>query len=157
MQCLQTPQSAVCQRGANIAVVAMTHAGIHWRHGLPPPILMPCFAWPHHYDLHQLCRSPTHTPSRPHIHPPSCAAYAGHTVLNLLFPWRFASHNKALKPLVADLPAEQRAAAEAAGRNAGIEVVTARWAEAFKLKGRAGRHGWAALWLLVPAHKNPSI
>ncbi|PRW60432.1 PAP2 superfamily [Chlorella sorokiniana] len=53
------------------------------------------------------------------------AAYAGHAVLKQLFPWRFASYDKALKPLIADLSEEQRTSAEKVGRDAAIEVLTA--------------------------------
>ncbi len=47
-------------------------------------------------------------------------------MLKQLFPWRFAKLDKALKPLIADLPEEQRTAAEKAGRDAAIEVLTTR-------------------------------
>lgn len=61
---------------------------------------------------------------------PAAAAYAGHTALNLLFPWRFNELDKALQPLIADLPADQRAAAEEVGRTAAIGVISTRWAGA---------------------------
>ncbi|KAI7845827.1 hypothetical protein COHA_000737 [Chlorella ohadii] len=59
------------------------------------------------------------------------AAYAGHAVLKQLFPWRFAKLDKALKPLIADLPEEQRTAAEKAGRDAAIEVLTTSLRDGF--------------------------
>lgn len=62
----------------------------------------------------------------PHRPPFASAAYAGHAVLKQLFPWRFSSLDKAIKPLVADLTEEQRTAAEQVGRDAAIEVLTAR-------------------------------
>lgn len=81
------------------------------------------------------CCSPPHTaiPPGPVPHltipprPPfASAAYAGHAVLKQLFPWRFSSLDRAIKPLVADLTEEQRTAAVQVGRDAAIEVLTAR-------------------------------
>ncbi|GAB4815934.1 hypothetical protein N2152v2_002980 [Parachlorella kessleri] len=57
--------------------------------------------------------------------------YAGHTVLNLLFPWAFYKHDAALKNFTADLTAEEKAAASKAGRDAGIRAVKDRLTDGF--------------------------
>lgn len=54
------------------------------------------------------------------------AAYAGHTVLNLLFPWAFSKHDSALKNFTLGLSPEDNAAAQQAGTEAGIAVVKDR-------------------------------
>lgn len=53
---------------------------------------------------------------------PLHVAYAGHTVLNLFFPYRFARLDKALAPFLEDLSDSERAAAESAGRKSGIDT-----------------------------------
>ncbi|PSC76017.1 acid phosphatase Vanadium-dependent haloperoxidase [Micractinium conductrix] len=61
----------------------------------------------------------------------AAAAFAGHTVLSALFPWRFSKLDKAIKPLVADLDAAQKAEAKEVGREAAVEVVKASLDDGF--------------------------
>lgn len=56
----------------------------------------------------------------PPIPPP--AAYAGHTVLSALFPWRYAKIDKVIAPLLESLTPEQKKEAETVGRAAALEV-----------------------------------
>jgi hypothetical protein len=51
------------------------------------------------------------------------AAYAGHTVLNLFYPQRFARLDKALKNFTTGISETKRRAAEERGRDAGIAAV----------------------------------
>lgn len=76
--------------------------------------------------------------------PLSVAAYAGHTALSLLFPWRWARLDKALKPLIADLPADVRREGEAAGRAAATAVVKQR--RGLRGQGRGQRDGPCRQW-----------
>ncbi|GAB4813265.1 hypothetical protein N2152v2_000311 [Parachlorella kessleri] len=59
------------------------------------------------------------------------AAYAGHTVLNLLFPWAFYKHDAALKNFTTSLSPQEKAAASQAGRAAGLAVVADRLDDGF--------------------------
>ena len=60
----------------------------------------------------------------PSLPPSRIAAYAGHTALNLLFPWRFARLDKALKALNLTLTSKpaQLGAAESLGRAAATKT-----------------------------------
>lgn len=51
------------------------------------------------------------------------AAYAGHAVLNELFPWRFYKHDAVLAPYAAALTADQAATAQAAGRALAVALI----------------------------------
>jgi hypothetical protein len=82
----------------------------------PPPIPLPLTAHP------------------PAPCPPG-AAYAGHSVLNLLFPFRWARNDRVLAALVAPLTKKQKGAGESAGRAAALAVVRARWVCAGKRGG----------------------
>lgn len=66
------------------------------------------------------------TSATPLAAPAAAAAYAGHTVLNLLFPWAFSKHDAALKNFTLPLTPEENAAAEEASRQAGLAVVASR-------------------------------
>ena len=71
-----------------------------------------------------------HVPIRAEIMPdlPSLAAspclvspgYAAHTLLDNLFPWRFARHDAVLAPFLANLTTAQKAAASKLGQAPGI-------------------------------------
>ncbi|KAI3430211.1 hypothetical protein D9Q98_004809 [Chlorella vulgaris] len=54
---------------------------------------------------------------------PAQAAYAGHTVLNLFYPQRFARLDKALRNFTTGISETKRRAAEERGRDAGIAAV----------------------------------
>ena len=81
-----------------------------WQHGVPPPKEVVA-----HLRL-QACATappldapfcPPLSPLRSALPAHALAAFAGHTVLSALFPWRFSKLDKAIKPLVADLDAAQ--------------------------------------------------
>ncbi|PSC69336.1 acid phosphatase Vanadium-dependent haloperoxidase [Micractinium conductrix] len=61
----------------------------------------------------------------------AATAYAGHTVLSLLFPWRFARLHQALKPFVQPLSKKQAAEAEARGRAAAFAIIQATQSDGF--------------------------
>lgn len=81
------------------------------------------------------------TPPTSSLFPPAAAAaYAGHTAMGLLFPWRWDKSDAALQPLIADLPEDVRKQGEAAGRAAALAVVGERCGPAAAGLG-AGWHG----------------
>lgn len=55
--------------------------------------------------------------------PPAPAAWAGHTALNTLFPWRWGALDKALAPFLAGLTPQEARTAQSAGRAAGLSIV----------------------------------